>query len=310
VLSRIAESLYWVGRYCERAEDTARLLDVYSHLLLEDRGVDEHAASRGILEVMGVKDALVPDDPDAAIVTDLLAWDVKSPGSIASSVRGAWQNARGAREAISSEMWETLNTTYQAVALGAGRGAGPAQHRFFAWVRDRGATLAGLADSTLSRDDGWQFLALGRNIERADMTTRLLSVHCGESLGPSRWTTLLRSCSGYEAYLRTHHRFVDASSAVEFLVLDRLFPRSEFHAMSAAEACLGELEPGSSRGMYHGEARRLLGRKCAELAYFRVADLIGNLGDEIDSLHATCALVHTSVAERYFPEAHTIEWSV
>jgi len=310
VLSRIAESLYWVGRYCERAEDTARLLDVYYHLLLEERGIDEVAASRGILEVMGVDGARLPDEPDAVTVTDLLAWDATSAGSIASSLRGAWENARGAREAISSEMWETLNTTYRVVAPGSVQASGPAQHRFFAWVRDRAATLAGLADSTLSRDDGWHFLALGRNVERADMTTRLLSAHTGESLGPSRWTTLLRSCSAYEAYLRTYHRAVDASSAVEFLVLDRMFPRSVFHSLSAAETCLVELDPGARRAANHGEARRLLGRKCSELAYLRVEDLLSDLGREVESLQSTCACVHAAVAERYFPEAYTIEWSV
>ena len=310
MLSRIAESLYWIGRYGERAEDTARLLDVYYHLLLEERGVDEVAASRAILEVMGVVRDALPEEPDAATVTDLLAWDPKSSGSIASSLRGAWENARGAREAISSEMWENINTTYRAVAPGSVRAAGPAQHRFFAWVRDRAATLAGLADSTLSRDDGWHFLALGRSVERADMTTRLLSVHCGESLGPSRWTTLLRSCSAYEAYLRTYHRAVDASSAVEFLVLDRMFPRSVFHALHEAEHCLVELDPRAGRSAHHGEARRLLGRKCSELAYLRVDDLLADLGYQIESLQETCARVHSAVAERYFPEAHTIEWSV
>jgi uncharacterized alpha-E superfamily protein len=310
MLSRIAESLYWVGRYCERAEDTARLLDVYYHLLLEERGIDEVAASRGILEVMGVDPESLPDEPNAVTVTDLLAWDLTYTGSIASSLRGAWENARGAREAISSEMWETLNTTYRALAPGSLRASGPSQHRFFAWVRDRAATLAGLADSTLSRDDGWQFLALGRNVERADMTTRLLSAHCGESLGPSRWTTLLRSCSAYEAYLRTYHRSVDASSAVEFLVLDRLFPRSVFHALSAAETCLVELDPRGNRASDNGEARRLLGRKCSELAYLRIDDMLTDLGRQVESLQDTCARVHVAVAERYFPEAHTIEWSV
>jgi uncharacterized alpha-E superfamily protein len=193
---------------------------------------------------------------------------------------------------------------------GTVQASGPAQHRFFSWVRDRAATLAGLADSTLSRDDGWLFLALGRSVERADMTTRLLSAHTGESLGPSRWTTLLRSCSAYEAYLRTYHRAVDASSAVEFLVLDRNFPRSVFHTLSAAETCLVELDPGASRSANHGEARRLLGRKCSELAYPRLDDMLADLGREVESLQDTCSRVHVAVADRYFPEAYTIEWSV
>ena len=128
--------------------------------------------------------------------------------------------------------------------------------------------------------------------------------------GPSRWTTLLRSCSAYEAYLRTYHRAVDASSAVEFLVLDRMFPRSVFHALSAAETCLVELDPRASRASNHGEARRLLGRKCSELAYLRVDDMLADLGREVESLQTTCAQVHIAVADRYFPEAYTIEWSV
>ena len=122
VLSRIAESLYWIGRYVERAEDTARLLDVHYHLLLEDRRADEAAVCRALLDAMGADEAAIGAEPNAATVTALLAQDLTFSGSITCSVGAAWENARGAREAMSSELWETLNTTYREVGSRARAG--------------------------------------------------------------------------------------------------------------------------------------------------------------------------------------------
>ena len=110
MLSRIAESLYWIGRYVERAEDTARLLDVHYHLLLEDQRADEAAVCRALLEAMGVSPDEIGPEPDADTVTELLAQDLSFSGSIACSIGAAWENARGAREAISSELFQNLNT--------------------------------------------------------------------------------------------------------------------------------------------------------------------------------------------------------
>src|SRR5262249_43086353 len=124
VLSRIAESLYWIGRYVERAEDTARLLDVHYHLLLEDRRADEGAVCRALLEAMGADVDAIGGEPNAATVTALLAQDLTFSGSITCSVGAAWENARGAREALSSELWETLNTTYREVGSRARAGTG------------------------------------------------------------------------------------------------------------------------------------------------------------------------------------------
>ena len=226
MLSRIAESLYWIGRYVERAEDTARLLDVHYHLLLEDRRADEASVCRALLDAMGADAELIGTEPDAAAATALLTQDLSFSGSIACSIAAAWENARGAREAVSSELWETLNTTYRESARRTRAPSGPARHDFFGWVRDRAAACNGIVDATMSRDDGWRFYVLGRSLERADMTTRLLCARYADAFGRTGWTTTLRTCSAYEAYLRTYKHAVDASSAVEFLLLDRLFPRS------------------------------------------------------------------------------------
>ena len=144
MLSRIAESLYWIGRYIERAEDTARLLDVHYHLLLEDRRVDESAACAGAARRDGRRpDDAIGDEPNAADGHRAARAGPHVLGSIACSLGAAWENARGAREAISSEMWETLNTTYREVGSRARAGTGPARHEFFGWVRERAAALHG-----------------------------------------------------------------------------------------------------------------------------------------------------------------------
>ncbi|MDP9074948.1 MAG: alpha-E domain-containing protein, partial [Actinomycetota bacterium] len=259
MLSRIAESLYWFGRYVERAEDTARILDVHYHLLLEDPYVNEEAACRALLEVMGVAEQTDSTELNADGVTRLLAYDPHYGGSIVGAITAAWDNARGAREAMSAETWQCLNATYNALPQAGELADGLSPHAFFDWVKERSAIMAGLADSTMSRDDGWRFLVLGRSIERVDMTTRLLSARHREGWGTAGWVTTLRCCSAHEAYLRTYQQAVDASLAAEFLLLDRLFPRSLFHALSTAEQCLAELDPRSGRTGLDDEARRTLG---------------------------------------------------
>jgi uncharacterized alpha-E superfamily protein len=310
MLSRIAESLYWIARYIERAEDTARLLDVHYHLLLEDRRADEVNVCRALLDAMGADEAVPGREPDAASVTALLAQDLSFSGSIASSLAAAWENARGAREALSSELWETLNTTYWESMTRGSAATGSGRHDFFGWVRDRTAACNGIVEATMSRDDGWRFFVLGRSLERADMTSRLLSARYADAFGGAGWATTLRTCSAYEAFLRTYRRGVDATSAVEFLLLDRLFPRSVYHALTTAEQRLGELDPSSARAGVDDEARRRLGRVVAELEFLRVGEALEDLPHLLARLQNECSDVHASVANRYFRETRVIEWSV
>jgi uncharacterized alpha-E superfamily protein len=308
MLSRIAESLYWVGRYTERAEDTARILDVHYHLLLEDRWVDEAAACAALLEVMGVG-AERAGACDSESVTRILAFDGDYAGSIVGSMSAAWRNARGAREAISSEMWECVNATHQSLRSGAAVPHEQGAYAFFQWVKERAAMLAGLADSTMSRDDGWWFLVLGRNLERVDMTARLLSARYGESSGETGWITTLRSCSAYEAYLRTYQRAVNVALAAEFLVLDRLFPRSVFSALRLAEQCLAQLDPSVGRAGLDDPARRSLGQARTELEFCSGDELIGDLPGHLYRLQEHCFDAGSAIVERYFRDTAALEWS-
>jgi uncharacterized alpha-E superfamily protein len=308
VLSRIAEALYWVGRYTERAEDTARILDVHYHLLLEDRWIDEAAACAALVEVMGLDDERA-DTTDSEAVTRILAFDRDYPGSIVSSMTAAWRNARGARDAISSEMWECLNATHEALGAGPALDGDQSTYAFFRWVKERAATFGGLADSTMSRDDGWRFLLLGRSLERVDMTARLLSARFSETWGEAAWVTTLQSCSAYEAYLRTYQRTVDVSLAAEFLVLDRLFPRSVFSALSTAETCLAELGPASGRAGLGDAARRSLGQARTELEFCTVDDLADDLPGRLHRLQQHCSDAGAAIAQRYFRETAPMEWA-
>ena len=172
MLSRIAESIYWIGRLVERAEDTARLLDVHVSMLLEDVGLNEARMCADVLTALG----LTP--PESVTTTgELLEAVAYAPdGPIVGALTAARENARTVREAISSEMWEALNTTRNSLAAQRTRARKQGPYEFFAFVKIRAALVSGLAESTMARDDGWSFLTLGRSLERVDMTVRTLSV--------------------------------------------------------------------------------------------------------------------------------------
>jgi uncharacterized alpha-E superfamily protein len=310
MLSRIAESLYWLARYVERAENTARLLDVNYHLLLEDPHADEARICRTLLDAMGVDPAVVGSaQPDANRVSTLLAQDLTLSGSISYSFGAAWENARGAREAISSELWEAVNATHRELQRRTQSATGLARHDFFGWVRDRAAVCHGIVDSTMSRDDGWRFFTLGRSLERADMTMRVLLTPYGDTFGRVGWTTTLRSCSAYEAYVRTYHRPVEAAAVVEFLLLDRLFPRSVYHSLLTAEQCLRELDPTAGRARVDDEARRIMGRLRSQLEFIRVDDALVDLPQLLRRLEREGTTVHAAIARRYFQATRVMEWT-
>jgi uncharacterized alpha-E superfamily protein len=308
MLSRIAESMFWIGRYVERAEATARILDVHYHLVVQDALVDEAGACSALLSVMGARDA-VEGDVTLDAINEVLAYSQQHPSSIASTLFAARENARGAREAISSEMWETLNATHHALPgrVATARSLGP--NTFFRYIKERAAMVAGLVDSTLVRDDGWRFLVLGRALERVDMTARLLIARATVADTPGGWVTTLLCCSAHEAYLRTYRRAVDASLVAEFLILDRLFPRSVLYSLTDADAALAELDRQQTRAALDDEARRLLGRAAADLEYRRLADLLAELPVYLGELQHTVAVASAAIADRYFHQTRAIEWS-
>lgn len=306
MLSRIAESMFWIGRYVERAEDTARLLDVQTQLVLEDAAVDAEATCRALLSIMGVEHPA--DAPvDVALVLERLCYDPLAPSSVAASWAAARESARRARETLPVPLWQALNMTYRAIDGGAFGALRPPT--VFQWVRERAALVNGTADATMTRDEGWQFLVLGRAVERADMTSRLVAAASVAGTWAS-WGTTLRACGGYEAFLRTYRGVETERAAAEFLLLDRLFPRSVVFALNRAESCVQNLEGGGSRAGFQDEAQRVLGRIRAELEYRSLVDVLVDLPAEMERLQRACALATEAVTRRYFAGADMLAWGV
>ncbi|MFX0539664.1 alpha-E domain-containing protein [Ornithinimicrobium sp. Y1847] len=305
MLSRIAESLYWIGRYLERAEDTSRLLDVHLTLLLEDPVVDEEATSQVLLRVMGIDDE---SSPDHQTVRQLLGWDDSSPTSMVAAFHGARESARRSRETVSTEMWEAINTTWNIMA------GNRLQHlpapRACQLVRERCAVVGGIADSTMSQDEGWRYLMLGRYLERVDMTSRIIESAAYNTDSPYAWTQTLRACGAHHAFIRTYRGAATDKQAVEFLLLDRLFPRSVLFSLDQAEQSLQALESGLGlrRGPRTDEALRALGRARAELEFGSLEELMADLPARMNQLQRTCSAVNDAVSEHYFDGAGQTVW--
>ncbi|MFZ2529673.1 MAG: alpha-E domain-containing protein [Rhodococcus sp. (in: high G+C Gram-positive bacteria)] len=307
MLARNAESLFWIGRYVERADDTARIMDVAVHQLLEDSTVDPDETCRRLLRVLGFAEPA--GALDVPTVVDLVAFGRDGTTSIAATIAGARENARGAREVTSTEMWQCLNTTYHGLAERerASKRLGP--HEFFRYIEERAAMFAGLADSTLCRDDGYRFLLLGRSIERVDMTVRLLLSRAGDRPTSPTWATVLRSAGGHDTYLRTYRGALDAGRVVEFMLLDRLFPRSVFSAIRESERCLTELDDSPENRLGSGnEAQRLLGRARSELEFLEPGVLVEELAERLLTLQDMCRRVGDAIARQFFYSTPWVAW--
>src|SRR3954467_5456771 len=304
MLSRIAESLFWIGRYIERSDGTARILDVHLQLLLEDPWIEENLACRSLLSVMGTE---VADDAEVtrADVLTLLAVDRNQPASIAYSLAAARENARRAREVVSTELWECLNTTRARMPR---RISTDKVHEFFGWVRERAALAVGTIESSTSRDEAWQFFTLGRSIERADMTARLLATRSlTEASGPS-WTTILRSCGAYGAYLRTYRGMPSARNAAEFLLLDRLFPRSIIYSIQRAEDCMSAIDPRADRVGHSNTVLRALGQIRNDLEYRPVSEILSELPEHMRRVQKVTREASEAIRQRFFPTQAEPSW--
>ncbi|WP_062079046.1 alpha-E domain-containing protein [Demequina globuliformis] len=306
MLSRIAESLFWIGRYVERADNTARLLDVHLNVLLEDPWVDEPSANASLLNVMNVS-----FEPDAVLtqrdVLATLAYDPEQLSSIAGSLMAARENARRAREVISTEVWHSLNTTRMELRRWTGGHRRP--HEYFDWVRERTAVTRGLASATTSRDDVWNFLELGRSLERADMIARLLMTRSLDGTTGPDWTTLLRTCSAHEAYLRTVRALVVEERAAEFILIDRYFPRSIAYNLNMAEEFLTRIEGEERNRTLAGRAQLALGRARTTLEYSPVREVLDDLRNQMQAVQQACATASDLIRDRYFLPDATVAWN-
>lgn len=303
MLSRIAEALYWVGRYTERAEDTARLLDVANRASLEGRGGDDAAGRESIKAILGGTPPSSGADMLAAYALDRAMTE-----SIASCVRSARENARTVRDAVTSEMWEALNTWHLAVsATGPADLDGAGAYRFFSSMKERAFLFVGTADGTMLREQGWDWLSIGRYVERVVFTCRVLGVRSGLLLIPTGmratpsetfgWTVLLRSLSAFEAYRKTYRSAIEPRRVAEFLLLDPDFPRSALYSAKHVERCVGNV----TATRLDSPARRAAGRLRAELEFRQVGEVLDEgIAPFAERLMAACDDVHEDLVAECF----------
>jgi uncharacterized alpha-E superfamily protein len=303
MLSRIAESMFWIGRYVERADDTARLLQTHLRLLVEGAASAEVDACRNLLALMSVDH--VPD-PTHQDLLRVLGYDRREPTSISASWAAARDNARRAREVIPLDLWECINSTWHQLPQ---ESFGTTQALVFLdWARERSALFAGISRGIMVRDDGWQFMSMGRSLEQVDMTSRLVA-SAALSTGSTQWPSVLRGCGGYDAFLRTYPGLHTDREAAQFLILDARFPRSIMHGLIAVADSLGKVTPNTTLAARQSEfASRALGQLRARLQYAEVDDLLNHLGEEMGVVQDVAAAVTGAVTTNYFAAADPTAW--
>ena len=319
MLARHAESLFWAGRYIERAESTARLLDVTYHTHLEAMSIDESSAWYDLLKILNVE--LVFSETDRSLradaVSEFLVFDPTNQGTVRSNVSHARENLRAVRELISTELWEAINAFHlQMSARDLRDDISGEPHTLYRMVRTQCQAIAGVANETMPRDEGWNFLSLGWMLERSIMTLRLLLVRysqlvaAGAAGGFHHWVSTLKSASGSEAFRRRYRASMDPADVVAFLLMSPQFPRSVLFGLQAAEKSLGWIEGSSAP---HSRPQRLLGRVRADVEYLDVVELLsGDLSIYLDMIEQDIRRVAEAIEVTYFrstdePAIHVLD---
>lgn len=310
MLSRVANSLFWMARYVERAESVARFIDVNRALTLTSLP-DPQKQWSPIVFASGDDGPFLERYKEFTPenVLQFLTFDVENPNSIISCVCRARENARTVREHLSTALWEELNTFYHKVRAASERLNPVEAERFFQKVKRASQTVDGILESTMSHSEGWNFCRMGRLLERADKTSRILDVKyytllrkitdVGTPIDIVQWSALLESISALQMY-RRHHGRIDPESVVEFLVLDRAFPRSMHYCLLGAEASLHAIT-GSAPGMFQNRSEQLLGKMRANFNFFTIRDVIDNgLHEFIDRFQDELNAVGGAIHEGFF----------
>ncbi len=330
MLSRVANSLYWMSRYIERAESIARLVDVNLQLLLDFRSLDDAALDAHWLPIVqssGDEDLFRKQQPRTTgqSVTEFLVFAAENPNSIVSSVGQARENARMVRDQVTAELWEEINRLYLFLHSPRARELwreNPSD--FFRTIRNGSLLIQGLTDATVVRNEGWSFNMAGRYLERADKTSRILDVRHASlparglpTAAPSQadalgWSAVLRSCSAWDAYKALHGAEVQPALVAEFLLLSDEFPRSVRFCVRRLDGALRSIS-GVAEGRFCNDAEKLAGRLLAELQ-FSTADDIFDIGlhNYIDVAQAKLNAIGDALFQAYIfqpfqtPEEHEL----
>jgi uncharacterized alpha-E superfamily protein len=302
LLSRVADALYWISRYLERAEHTARLVDVAGELGLDRaasvrlRAIDRLYSSLGLPAGADGEHSLVR----------LALFDTSHRNSVAACIMSARENARQVREEISSDMWEQINDLFLRVRKLQEASAGGRTHYVSRVIVEGVHLFAGVTDATMGHGEGWQYLQAGRFLERAASTATLLDSFLVDAddeapaaLDQADWVALLRSCSALEGYCRCYTADVRPERVTEFLLLDAEWPRSIRFAATRLEASLRAMAQYSGRPS-GGRPERLSGRLRASLDYGQVDEILSDDPHAyLANVSRQCAQIHSSIYQSY-----------
>ena len=311
MLSRVANSIYWIGRYAERAENIARLIEVNLQMILDlPSGSGEQWEP--LIIITGDDAAFYRRHGSATRqnAIQFLSFEAENPKSIIACLRAARENARTVREAISSEMWEHINSCYLMVSAAAlNRSIAVQPSEFLSEIRKASQLFDGITDATMLHGEGWHFYHLGQQLERADKTSRLLDVKyfillpsaadVGTTLDDVQWAAMLRSASALEMY-RKRHGHIAPDKVIQFFVLDSEFPRSILCCITTANDSLHAIS-GTPIGMYRNAPEQHLGQIRAELAYTDTRQIVSRgLHEFLDSLQTKLNVVDQSIYDTFF----------
>ncbi len=311
MLSRVADSIYWMSRYIERAENVARFIDVTLHMI-PDMPAGSIPQWQPLIDTTGdaprFKEKYGVATPEAVI--QFLTCDAEYPNSIRSCLKAARENARSVREVISSEMWERINRFYLIVES-------PTFDEYcqrdpqdlFAMVKMTSHEFFGVTDATMTHNEGWHFGRLGQLLERADKTSRILDVKyflllptaadVGTTMDDIQWAAVLRSASAFEMYRKRYGR-MEPERIVEFLLLDREFPRAIQWCLMTARQSLHAIS-GTPTDMFRTPLEQWLGQVCSELAYADVDEIIGSgLHEYLDNLQTRINQIGGGIRDTFF----------
>ncbi|MCC5849550.1 MAG: alpha-E domain-containing protein [Verrucomicrobia bacterium] len=316
LLSRVAESIYWMSRYMERVENTVRLMDVNWHLMLDLPQVQTNEWE-SLLHVSGDFDLFKSayEEVNAENVMRFMTFDLLNPNSMYACLTAARENARAVRDVVTPEMWELINSMYLMVKAydSNARGFYRNPFEFYREIQDNVLHFYGVQHATTFRGQAWHFNQLGRMLERADKTSRILDVRyflllpslreVGTALEDLQWAAMLRSVSSLEPFVKKYGP-VHARGIIEYLLLDLQNPRSLRHCLKISDHSLRDIS-GTASGNHHNDAERRLGQLCADLNYLTVDEIIRQgLHECLDDLQIRMNQVHTAISEAYFnPDA-------
>ena len=306
MLSRVADNLYWMSRYLERAEHTARLIGVGLTQTLDQDPESARPRWARVLE------ALHSDPPavgaDAYAITETLTFEPTNQSAIVTCVALARENARQVREQISSEMWEQLNRLYLRVRASSAAKIWQGEPiEFYQGVKEGAHLFQGVTDSTMTHGEGWFFIQVGRYLERAASTAMLLDVHFQPYLTAvpdaplefNDWVALLKCCTAFEAYCKVYTADVQPHTVAEFLLLDSASPRSLRFAADRIQRSLQAISHATS-SRWAGRAERLAGRLRAALDYGQVDEIMAeDMHAYLNTIRRQCAGIHSAIYQAY-----------